>query len=97
MGNPTIDYFSLDIEGAELPVLKVGVVDTKTVGGRQLSILFLQTIPFDKVDIRVLQIEMDHVGEIFPGTKRDIKVFLASKGFKFVKVIGVDHIYVRRI
>ena len=22
MGNPTVDYFSLDVEGAELPILK---------------------------------------------------------------------------
>ena len=34
IGNPTVDYFSLDIEGVELDVLK--------------------TIPWDKVDIKVL-------------------------------------------
>ena len=36
--NPTVDYFSLDIEGAELDVLK--------------------TIPWDKVDIKVLSIDV---------------------------------------
>ena len=34
MGNPTVDYFSLDVEGAELPILK--------------------TIPWDKVEIKVM-------------------------------------------
>ena len=32
MGNPTVDFFSLDVEGAEIKVL--------------------ETIPFDKVDIK---------------------------------------------
>ena len=35
LGNPTVHYFSLDLEGAEFAVLK--------------------TIPWDKVDIQVLQ------------------------------------------
>ena len=34
MGNPTVDYFSLDVEGAELPIL--------------------ETIPWDKVNIKVM-------------------------------------------
>jgi hypothetical protein len=28
----------------------------------------LKTIPFDKVDIKILDIEMNHIGEIFDGT-----------------------------
>ena len=35
LGNPTVNYFSLDLEGAEFAVLK--------------------TIPWDKVDIQVIQ------------------------------------------
>ena len=33
LGNPTVDYFSLDVEGAEMGIL--------------------ESIPWDKVDIRV--------------------------------------------
>ena len=40
LGNPTVHYFSLDIEGAELAVLK--------------------TLPWDKVDIELVMIEINH-------------------------------------
>ena len=43
LGNPTVNYFSLDVEGTELAVLR--------------------TIPLDKVDIKIFDIEMNHVGE----------------------------------
>ena len=47
LGNPRVDYLSLDIEGAELAVLN--------------------TVPWSKVDIRVVGIETNHVGDVFPG------------------------------
>ena len=40
LGNPTVDFLSLDIEGAELAVLK--------------------TLPWDKVDIELVMIEINH-------------------------------------
>jgi len=43
IGNPTVDYFSLDVEGTELGIL--------------------ESIPWDKVDIRILQIEYTHVDD----------------------------------
>ena len=43
LGNPQVDFFSLDIEGADLQVLK--------------------TIPFDKVQISVIMIEVAHLGK----------------------------------
>ena len=125
LGNPVIHYFSLDIEGAELPVLRVrnteqldffsnvtySFSDIFDALLNQMSTHFakscqkwfekksqpmlFQTIPFDKVDIKVLEIEMNHVGEIFPGSERDIKDFLQSKGFKFYKDINIDHVYVK--
>ena len=51
--SPTIDYFNLDIEGAEYVVL--------------------ETLPWSKVDITLLSIETNHAGDIFPGTRQDIK------------------------
>ena len=71
-----MDYFSLDIEGAEFQVLK--------------------TIPFDKVDIKILQVEMNHVGEIFDGTKENFKHFLDINGYDHVGSIAVDEIFVKR-
>ena len=60
MGNPTVHYFSLDIEGAELAVLK--------------------SIPWDKVDIKVLTVETHLAGQVFPGTRQDIIELMDSVG-----------------
>ena len=69
MGNPTVHYFSLDIEGAELAVLK--------------------TIPWDKVDIKVLTVETHLAGKVFPGTRQDIIQFLDSVGYRHL-VVGTS-------
>lgn len=76
LGNPTVHYFSLDIEGAETMVLK--------------------TIPFDKVDIKVWDIETNHVGEIFPGTAKFLSTFMKKSGYKYHSSISIDDIYVKR-
>ena len=56
VGNPVVDYLSLDIEGAELPVLK--------------------TIPWDRVDIKVLSIECGQIERC-----NNIDVFMKSVGY----------------
>ena len=56
-GRTNIDLFSLDIEGAELDVLK--------------------TIPWTKVDIKVLLVEYEHIKE----GKKALVDFLTSKGY----------------
>ena len=77
IGNPTVHYFSLDVEGAELPIL--------------------QTIPFDKVDIKVLDIEIKHAGKIFPGSKNDIIKFMHSKEYDFLTYVSdADAIIVKK-
>ncbi len=76
LGNPTVDLFSLDIEGAELQVL--------------------QTVPWDKVNVRVLLVEVNHIGEIFPGTQKKLSDFLKKSGFKFYQKAKIDDIYLRK-
>ena len=77
VGNPTVHYFSLDVEGSELPILK--------------------TIPFDKVDIKVLDIEIKNAGHIFPGSYREITKFMYSQGYEFfTQVSDVDAIFVKK-
>ena len=75
IGNPRVDLFSLDIEGAEFQVL--------------------QTIPWDKVDIRVILVEVAHLGKVFEGNLKDFEDFLAAKGYKFYQSIEVDNLYVK--
>ena len=50
----------------------------------------LQTIPWDKVDIEVMTIETNHAGEIFPGTRQEIKDYLADKGYVYAHTVGKD-------
>ncbi|TRY68426.1 hypothetical protein TCAL_07481 [Tigriopus californicus] len=69
MGNPTVDYFSLDIEGAEIKVLL--------------------TIPFDKVNIRTLSIEVEH------SKKSVIRKMMTKRGYKLYKALKTDYIYVK--
>lgn len=76
LGNPTVDLFSLDIEGAELQVLK--------------------TVPWDKVDIKVIIIEVNHIGEIFKGSAKQLNQFLKKSGFQFHKSLEIDDIYIKR-
>ena len=66
-GNITVNYLSLDIEGAEF--------------------LVLQTIPWDKVDIEVLTVETNHAGEVFPGSKEEIRNYLADQGYVYVYTV----------
>ena len=64
----TVNYLSLDIEGAELAVLR--------------------TIPWTQVDIEVLTVETEHAGVLFPGSKQDIRQYLAHRGYVHVYSLG---------
>lgn len=59
MGNPTVDYLSLDVEGSELDIL--------------------HTIPWNKVDIRTLTVEVVHSSESL------ITDFMKRQGYSVVK------------
>ena len=48
----------------------------------------LKTIPFKKVDIEVLSVETEDTGEVFEGTKDDVKEYLEQEGYVFVHRIG---------
>jgi len=75
LGNPTIDLFSLDVEGPEFEIL--------------------QTIPWQKVNIRVLLVEVVNIGKIFGGSLAELNNFLEDKGYKLYKSVGYDNIYIR--
>jgi len=75
-GNRTVNYLSLDIEGAEF--------------------LVLQTIPWDKVDIEVMTIETNHAGEVFPGSKQEIRDYLEDKGYVYAHTVEIDDVFIRR-
>ena len=66
------------------------------------EIEILKSIPFDKVDIKVLDVEHKHLGRVFPGSFEVLNNFLISKGYEFFvetkDIIGRpnDAIYVKK-
>ena len=60
LNRTTIDFFSLDVEGDELKILK--------------------TIPFDKINIKMLTVEYFHG----PGGANALQKFMESKGYQVV-------------
>ena len=76
LDNPIVDYFSLDVEGSEFPILK--------------------SLDWDKVRINILSVEMAHVGQIFDGTKQEIRDFLDAKGYEFVETVKIDDIFLNK-
>jgi len=75
-GNRTINYFSLDIEGAELQVL--------------------ESIPWDKVDIEVITIESNHMGEVFPGSQSELYKLLEDQNYVYAYTVAIDDVFIRR-
>jgi len=67
-----VDYFSLDIEGADFQAL--------------------QTIQFDKIIFKVLEIEVQWVKE----GKQAVKSFLEGHGYICVMEMNVDYIFIHK-
>jgi FkbM family methyltransferase len=62
-----IDYFSIDIEGGELEILK--------------------NLNFDKFNIKIIDVENNYAS-------KELRDFIISKGFKLLKRLGVDDIFI---
>ena len=77
LGNPRVDYFSLDVEGAEYPILK--------------------TIPWDKVNLNLLGIEVPHLGKVFPGSLIELKSMLSFGGYREIGSAGHDIFFAKYI
>ena len=49
----------------------------------------LKTIPWDKVDIEVLLVELVHAGHTHQGSRDDVHEFLLSKNYFYLGTIGM--------
>ena len=47
----------------------------------------LKTVPWDKVDIEVLLIELIHAGSVFKGSREEIHQFLSLKNYVYLGTI----------
>ena len=73
LDNPHVDYFSLDIEGAEA--------------------LVLQTLPWNRINVTLLTVEVNHAGVIFPGNSEDIQNFMKGQGYDHLGKIHIDDVF----
>ena len=65
------------------------------VEGSEFQIL--KTIPFQDVDIKVIDIEIDRAGTIFPGTYEDISKYLDTQGYDFhSQITKYDAVFVKK-
>ena len=48
----------------------------------------LQSVPWDKVDIEVMLVELHLAGKVFPGTREDVHIFLGEKGYDYAGTVG---------
>ena len=57
----------------------------------------LKTIPFDKVDIKVINVEVNHLDRIFPGSFEELESFLNEYGYRWHSLVKQqDAIFIRR-
>ena len=49
----------------------------------------LQHLPWDKVDIEVLGVELVHAGVVFPGTRQQVHQFLKEKMYQYEGTVGI--------
>ena len=57
----------------------------------------LKTVPWDKVDIEVLLIELIHAGTHFKGSREEIHNFLSSKSYVYLGSICKNSYFQRNI
>ena len=48
----------------------------------------LKTVPWDKVDIEVLLVELIHAGDVNQGSREEVHEFLLSKNYIYLGTIG---------
>ena len=65
------------------------------VEGSEFQIL--KTIPLNEVDIKIIDLEIAHIGKIFPGTWEDILNYLDAQGYEFhFEINGLDAVFVKK-
>ena len=73
---PTVDYFSLDIEGAEWTILN--------------------SLPWDRINITSLTVEINHAGETLPGSQSDIRHLMQRQGYELAATLTIDDLFYRK-
>ena len=48
------------------------------------------------MDIRVISIEINHLGEVFPGNIHQLEELLFKNGYAYFGSVEIDNIYVKK-
>ena len=56
----------------------------------------ITTIPFDKVDIKIMGIESPHLGKLYPGTFKELTKYLYDQGYDYFRNIAADAFFIKR-
>ena len=57
----------------------------------------MKTIPFHEADIKIIDLEITHLGDIFPGTWNDILDYLDDKGYDlWYPIAEIDAVFVKK-
>jgi len=92
VGNRTVNYLSLDIEGAELQV----AISFMLNHNNEISFQTLRTLPWNLLDIEVIGVEANHLGEVFPGSRLELHQYLGQQSYLYLGTIHVDDLFVRK-
>ena len=82
LGNPTVNLFSLDIEGLEYQV------NYFTISHQCDPFQVLRSIPWSLVDIEVLLLELIHAGTVVAGSREEIHDYLHQQHYVYLATIG---------
>ena len=57
----------------------------------------LKTLPWEILDIEVVLVETDHLGEVFPGSRHQLHTFFDKHGYEYVATICKKQIRIFQI
>ena len=56
----------------------------------------MQTIPWSKMNISVLGIESNYIGNVFPGSLHELREYMLEQGYVIYQKVAIDEIYIKK-
>ena len=60
------------------------------ISSQRTEFPIIMTIPFDKVDIKIMGIESPHLGKLYPGSFPELTKYLSDQGYDYFFQCGDD-------
>ena len=75
-----------EVTGAVWTTVWLNLADNVDIEGAEFGVL--KTVPWDKLDIKVLLVELIHAGNVNKGSREEVLKFLLSKNYIYQGTIG---------